>query len=67
MRTSQDSFVSYIQLWLVQSMSRECSIDGTIMRYPIHYKDRLMAVINRILEEYDGSGAGIAYKDIRFI
>lgn len=50
--TSPDSFVSYFQLWLVQSMSRECSIDGTIMRYPIHYKDRLMAAINRISEEY---------------
>lgn len=44
--TSPDSFVSYFQLWLVQSMSRECSIIGTIMRYPVHYKDRLISAMS---------------------
>lgn len=50
--TSPDSFVSYFSLWLIQNMSRECFIKGTVMRYPVHYKDRLMPVLINVSDSY---------------
>ncbi len=50
--TSPDSFVTYFQWWLVQSMSRESSMIGTIMRYPVHYKDRLVSAVSGLDAEY---------------
>lgn len=45
--TNANSFASYFTLWLVQSMSRECIVNGTILRYPVHYKDKIMAVFSK--------------------
>lgn len=50
--TSRDSFVSYFQLWLVQNMSRECSIKGTVMRYPVHYKGQILPVLGKVSDSY---------------
>lgn len=53
--TSPDSFVSYFSLWLVQNMNRECSIKGTIMRYPVHYKEKLLMVMREMADSYYGT------------
>ena len=64
--TSPDSFVSYFSLWLVQNMNRECSIKGTIMRYPVHYKDKLLAVMSELTDGYFGPDE-LAFAEQRII
>lgn len=64
--TSPDSFISYFQLWLVQSMGRGCTINGTILRYPVHYKDKLMATISGLSGE-DNVLEKLAYEEAKII
>lgn len=46
--TSPDSFVSYFPLWARQVMYRDCVISGTILRFPVHYKDQLISAVNSL-------------------
>lgn len=48
--TSPDAFPSYFPLWVRQHMQRYGEIKGTVLRYPVHYKDKLMNVVNRACE-----------------
>ena len=43
--TSPDLFPSYFPLWVRQYMQRDCTIKGTILRYPAHYKDQLNIIV----------------------
>lgn len=44
--TSSDLFPSYFPLWVRQYMQRESTIKGTILRYPIHYRDQLNLIVS---------------------
>lgn len=46
--TSPDLFPSYFPLWVRQYMQRDCTIRGTILRYPAHYKDQLNIVVSDV-------------------
>ena len=49
--TSPENFLSYFQWWVIQSMSREYTLKGTVMRYPTHYNDKLMSIVNLMNKE----------------
>lgn len=48
--TSPDNFSAYFTLWVMQSMQRYSSIRGTIMRYPVHYRELLQNIVGRACE-----------------
>ncbi len=52
--TSPDLFSSYFPLWVRQNMQRESIIKGTILRYPVHYRDQLNIIVTkacRVIED----------------
>ena len=46
--TSPEKFPSYFSLWVLNHMQRFSYIEGTIVRFPAHYKDKLYDLINYI-------------------
>lgn len=48
--TSSDRFSAYFTLWVMQSMQRHSNIRGTIVRYPVHYREQLLSIVGRACE-----------------
>lgn len=54
--TSSDKFSAYFTLWVMQSMQRFAVIRGTIMRYPVHYREQLFNIVSeacKVMEDDD--------------
>lgn len=66
--TSPDNFLPYFTLWVMQSMRRYSNIRGTIMRYPVHYKEQLLNIVGKACEvmEDDDFEAAIEMVDADF-
>ena len=45
--TSPDQFSAYFQLWVMQRMSRFSEIRGTVMRYPVHFREQLFGIVSK--------------------
>lgn len=46
----QENFGQYAPWWIRQSIMREAEPPTSIMRYPVHYKDRMFAVLDIIVQ-----------------
>lgn len=66
--TSPDTFSAYFQLWVRQRMSRFSEIRGTIMRYPVHFREQLSGIVNRACEvmEDDDFKEAVEWADEEF-
>ena len=64
--TSPDSFVSYFPLWARQVMNRDCLIKGSLFRFPVHYKEQFMPILNGLNDTEIGPD-NIATTDIAVI
>lgn len=45
--TSPDGFPAYFQLWVVNYMRRHSVVQGSIMRYPMHFKEKLNVIVSK--------------------
>lgn len=64
--TSPDKFSAYFTLWVMQNMQRESVLNGSIMRYPVHYKDQLNILISeasKIVEDDNWEEAVLILED----
>ena len=64
--TSPDKFSAYFTLWVMQNMQRESILNGSIMRYPVHYKDQLNILIaeaSKIVEDDNWEDAVLILED----
>ena len=66
--TSPDKFPAYFQLWVMQRMSRFSEIRGTIMRYPVHFREQLSGIVSRACEvmEDDDFEEAVEWADEEF-
>lgn len=66
--TSSDKFSAYFTIWVMQSMQRFSEIRGTIIRYPVHYRDQLLSIVGKackVMEDDDFEGA-VEWVDAEF-